>query len=300
MERQLTREQNIRKARQIQSLEKLIAVFYRTTRGLRAKSPRKEMLLSTEAGMVRTLWYGSEIAGSAPVFFDLHGGGFVLGSAEMDEAMNVELSRQLACRVVSIDYAKAPGFPFPAALDQVHAVVKHVHDNAEAHSIDRKRMAIGGHSAGGNLAAAACLKARREGRFRFVCQVLDYPPLDLSTSPLDKPRPKGSIPPGMAMMFDACYVDPARARDPLVSPVYAAGEELAGLPPALFILPGRDSLHDEGLRYAGMLDAAGVETECHEYPDSVHGFTYKPSPDTTDACAKMTAFLKKHLERGCS
>ena len=69
----------------------------------------------------------------------------------------------------------------------------------------------------------------------------------------------------------------------------------SGLPPALFILPGRDSLHDEGIKYRGMLKAAGVITECHEYPDAAHGFTYNPSKDTADALEKMTAFLKRHL-----
>ena len=118
-------------------------------------------------------------------------------------------------------------------------------------------MAIGGHSAGGNLSTVICMKAKKEGEFQFVCQVLDYPPLDLATSPLKKPQPKGAIPPKMALMFNACYVDPAQAKDPYVSPVYATQEDLAGLPPALFILAGGDSLHDEGLKYCEMLKTAG-------------------------------------------
>jgi acetyl esterase len=158
-------------------------------------------------------------------------------------------------------------------------------------------MAIGGHSAGGNLSTVTCMKAKKEGEFQFVCQVLDYPPLDLATSPFEKPQPKGCIPPQMAMVFDACYVDPTQAKDPYVSPVHATQEDLKGLPPALLILAGRDSLHDEGLKYRQVLETAGVVTECYEYPNAAHGFTYQSSGDTTDALEKMVAFLGKYLKK---
>jgi len=239
--------------------------------------------------------YGFENPEIKPVFFDLHGGGFILGSADMDEAMNLELQRHVGCKIISIEYAKAPEFPYPAAVNQVYAAAKQVFENAAQYAIDPMRMAIGGHSAGGNLSAVACMKAKKAGQFQFACQILDYPPLDLATSPLDKPQPEGAISPNMAMMFDACYVDPTQARDPYVSPVYAAPEDLQGLPPALLILAGRDSLHDEGVRYADMLKTAGVITECYDYPDAPHGFTYGASPDAIDAWAKMAAFLSQHL-----
>jgi len=298
MARLLTREQAIRKGKR---LRKLAAIGLRSQSlltGSKSKALRKEILVDTEFGKVRTLWYGFENPETAPLFFDLHGGGFILGSADMDETMNLELNRQVGCKVISIDYAKAPEFPYPAAINQVYAVVKHVFENAETHAIDGARMAIGGHSAGGNLSTVTCMKAKKEGEFQFVCQVLDYPPLDLATSPLEKPQPKGCIPPGMAMVFDACYVDPTQARDPYVSPVYATQQDLEGLPPALLILAGGDSLHDEGLRYCEMLKAAGVVTECHEYPNAAHGFTYRPSADTTDALEKMAAFMREYLKSG--
>jgi acetyl esterase len=173
--------------------------------------------------------------------------------------------------------------------------VKHVFENAGKYAVDREKMAIGGHSAGGNLSTVACMKAKKGGEFQFACQVLDYPPLDLAISPLKKPQPKGCIPPEMAMVFNACYVDPTQAKDPYVSPVYATQGDLEGLPPALFILAGRDSLRDEGLAYCEMLKTAGVVTECYEYPDAIHGFTLKSSDDTTDAIEKMVSFLMRYL-----
>jgi acetyl esterase len=291
----IAREQAIRRG---QWLRKLATVGFRFQRLLlshRGRSPRKEIFLDTGFGPVRTLWYGFENPEPAPVFFDLHGGGFILGSADMDEALNLAFHQQVGCKVISIDYAKAPESPYPAAVNQVWAVVKHAFENAGEYALDAQKMAIGGHSAGGNLSTVTCMKAKVAGEFQFVCQVLDYPPLDLATSPLDKPRPKGGVPPWMAMVFDACYVDPAEAKHPYVSPVYATREDLEGLPPALLILAGRDSLHDEGLRYWAHLKAAGVPTECHQYPNAAHGFTLNRSDDATDAIRTMVSFLKRYL-----
>jgi len=293
MSKPLTRAQYIQKGRSYRRFNAFVFSLQRL--GSRHKSTRQERFIDTPFGRVRTLWYGFEDPQPAPVYFDLHGGGFVLGSAGMDETMNTYVHRQVGCKVISIDYAKAPDFPYPAAVDQVYAVVGHVVANAEKYAIDPARIAIGGHSAGGNLAAVACLKAKADGQFQFACQVMDYPVLDLAADPWQKPYPKGAIPPGMAAMFNACYIDPARAKEPYASPVYAAPADLTGLPPALFILAGGDSLHDEGLQYCRMLQAAGVSTECHEYPNAGHGFTYAPSADTTAALAQMAAFLKKYL-----
>jgi acetyl esterase len=296
MPKLLTREQNIKKAKQLRNLQKLSFKLQSLFRNPLRNSPQKEIFVDTEFGRVRTLWYGFEIAEKAPVFFDLHGGGFVLGTADMDESMNIAFHRQVGCKVISIEYAKAPEFPYPVAVNQVYAVVKHVFENAEKYSVETKKMAIGGHSAGGNLSAVTCMKARKDGKFQLVCQIMDYPPLDLATSPLEKPQPKGAIPPEMAMMFDACYIDPTQARDPYVSPIYAVEEDLEELPPALFILAGRDSLHDEGLKYFEMLRAAKVVAEVHEYPNAAHGFTYYSSAESTDAFEKMVVFLRKYFK----
>ena len=294
MAKKPTREQYIQRGRLIRNLSAIIPKIQKL--GSKTSSARAEVFIDTGFGKVRTLWYGLEKTEKAPVYFDLHGGGFLFGTADMDERMNLELHEQAGCKVISIEYAKAPDFPYPVAVNQVYAVVKHVFENADKYGIDNHKMAIGGHSAGGNLSAVTCMKAGKEGEFQFVGQILDYPPLDLATSPLDKPQPKGAISPQMAMMFNACYVDPAQAKDPYASPVYATPADLQGLPPALFILAGRDSLHDEGVKYCDMLKAAGIVTECHEYPDAPHGFTYKASPDAMDAWSRMAAFLKEYLQ----
>jgi acetyl esterase len=291
-----SREQYIKQAKRIRSIEMFMVKLKRLF-PLKKRYTPKTVFIETEFGKVRTLWYGSDTAGNSPVYFNLHGGGFILGGPEMDETTNIILSKQIGCTIVAIDYAKAPAFPYPTAINQVYAVVKHIHENAMKYHIDGNKMAIGGYSAGANISTVCCIKANKEGAFRFVCQVLDYPPLDLSTSAWEKPQPRGSISPRMASMFNACYVDAEHAKDPFVSPIYSIPEDLKGLPPALIILAGKDSLFDEGLKYMSLLNEARVTTECYEYMNAVHGFTYKASEDTKDALDKTLRFLGKYMSK---
>ncbi len=295
MAAQPTREHLIRQGRRFKKAQAAILAVERIFRGGKKRAQRQEVFIDAASGKVRTLWYGFENTETAPVFFDLHGGGFLLGSPEMDHDINLEFNQAVGCKVISIDYAKAPEHPYPAAVDQVYAVVQHVFEHADRYGIDAGKMAIGGHSAGANLSTVACMKAVKDGKFRFACQLLDYPPLDLATSPYDKPQPEGCILPSMAQIFDACYIDPAEAKDPYASPVYAGPDDLAGLPPALIIVAGRDSLHDEGLKYAEMLTAAGVDVEIHDYPEAAHGFTLGESGEAMDARGKMVRFLSRWL-----
>jgi alpha/beta hydrolase fold. len=112
--------------------------------------------------------------------------------------MNRFLCEKTGCKIIAIDYAKAPEQPFPAALNPIYAVVKHVYRNAGTFGVDPERMAIGGYSAGGNLATATCLLAAGKREFSFKGQVLIYPPLNLATNPFDKPCSQGAIRPAMA------------------------------------------------------------------------------------------------------
>jgi acetyl esterase len=292
---ELTRKQIIRRGKMVRGIMQFVYKFQLF--GMKHANVGKEVFLETEAGRARTLWYGFEDETAKPILFDMHGGGFILMHADADEPMNLEFAEKVGCKVISIDYAKAPEHPFPAALNEAYAVVKHVVEHAKEYGVDPSRMAIGGHSAGANLSAVTAMKSVKKGEFAFRCQVLDYPPLDLATSPYDKPNPKGGVSPRMATMFDRCYIsDPADARNPYASPVYAAMQDLVGLPPAIVIVAGKDSLHDEGVKYANMLKDAGVETELHEFLEEAHGFTYKPGPGAQDAIGLMIDFMKEHLK----
>ncbi len=287
----LLREDNRKKAERIQSVENV----YNWFNALLHRTKAKIKYVDTRYGKVRTLWYGDDINEKTSIYFDLHGGGFVLGSPEMDEHMNLQFNKEVGCKVISIDYAKAPEYPYPYAVNQIYETIKEIYNKADKYGIDGNKMAIGGHSAGANLSTVMCMKAKAEGTFDFKCQILDYPPLDLATSSYNKPQPKGCIPPKMAAMFDACYIDADQAKESFASPVYATEKEIKGIPPALLILAGQDSLHDEGIRYWHLLENNGISVMCYEYQNALHGFTLKNSDNTKDAVKKIALFLNKYI-----
>lgn len=252
----------------------------------------RELIIKTSVGNVRTLCFGFEKKEKEPVLFDLHGGGFVMHTADVDINICQYFRKNCSCKVVSIDYAKAPEHPYPQAVNEVYEVIKHFVVHAEEYGIDIDRMCICGHSAGGNLTAVTCLRSLKEKEFLFRGQILDYPPLDLSINPFEKPRPEGAIPPKIAAAFDACYLpDSSYEECPYVSPVYSKREDMIGLPNALIIVAGHDSLHDEAVHYYQLLCEAGVTAQLLEFPDAAHAFTMKESLDAKDALQKMAQFL---------
>jgi len=277
------------KARRIQAAMKVVAAVKHAKIGT-------VNTVRTSYGPVKVLEYGLDSTETEPLFVDLHGGGFVVGWAALDEAMCDYFRRQANVKVISIDYPKAPKYPYPAALEAIYEIVQYYLDNAEKYGIDVARVGIGGHSAGGNLATVVALKAANAGADWFRYQILDYPACDLTLGVNDRPNIEGSVPAEQMVMFGACYYnnDPIIAIDPYLSPVYAPQEMLAKLPPTLIIVAGKDSLHDEAVRYAKLLDSAGVSVELAEFRDSVHGFTTYGGPDAEKGWAVMAEYIKTH------
>lgn len=232
----------------------------------------------------------------AGVYFNLHGGGFILGAPEDDALFCQRVNRELGLAVVNIDYLLAPEHPFPADKESTYDVVAHVVAHASEFSIDPDRIAIGGHSAGGNIATAVCMMALRSGAFRFRCQVLDYPPLDVHTSAYDKKLPQGSIPADMAAFFDSCYRTEEQSADPLCSPVCAKKEDLSGMPPAIILTAEMDSLCAEAELYAMMLVDANVEITLRRFAGALHGFSMNPqAPASMAGQNMMLEGLKRHV-----
>ncbi len=282
-----------RKALRMQRLMKF--VFRHGLGGYHLSKAGRERSVDTRHGPVRVLEYGFEEKELRPLYVDLHGGGFIMMQADADEAMNLEFVRRAGVKVISIDYPKAPQAPFPVAVEAVHDVIAHYLEHAQQYGIETAHMGIGGHSAGGNLATVTCLRDLANGEFGFAYQVMDYPVLDLATPPEQKPRPKGCIDPKEAAMYNACYILPHQAGTLSASPALAEPGDLRGMPPALLLVCGGDSLHDEALHYARSLRAAGVAVTVQEYPDQPHGFTYyKPNADTRDAIERMAGFIAEH------
>jgi acetyl esterase len=273
----------------------MVADFMLRLKTLKRTNKHNLRRVDTAHGKVRVLEYGFEDKTPQPLYIDMHGGGFILMHAEADEVINLYLREKTGVKIISIDYPKAPEHPFPIPPEAVYETVRWYVAHAAEYGIDTQRIGIGGHSAGANLATVTCMMAKERGDISFCFQLLDYPPLDLATDAYLKPLPKGCISPRFATLFNACYVvEPHQAEDPHVSPIFATPEQLSGLPPALLILAGCDSLHDEGIRYAAMLKQAGVSVILHDFPNAVHGFTYYSSPNTDKAMNFMAEFICNH------
>lgn len=252
----------------------------------------------TRHGDIRVLKYGFDREEVLPVYFDMHGGGFILMQADVDEKMCELFSREASVKVVSIDYPKAPQSPYPVPVEAVHDVICYFMEHSGRYRIRETNIGIGGHSAGGNLATVTCINNLKTKEFDIGYEVLDYPPLDLATDPYEKPCPKGAISPKDAAMYNLCYVTPEQAGEVGASPVRAKVEELAGMPRTLLLVCGRDSLEQEGIQYAGMLQKAGVWVQLEQFPESVHGFTYyKEDEAVRRAFGVMTAFIRENAHR---
>lgn len=233
-----------------------------------------------------------------PVFFDIHGGGFVSGTLEKDEGMSRLFSDNLNICVISLEYGLAPEHPYPQATDDIYDMINYFVKNSDKYKIDVNNMAIGGHSAGANLATVTAMRAKADKSFSFKCEILDYPPLDLAKNPYTKPIIEGAIPPDRSVNYNASYCTPEQSVDPYCSPVFATKEQLEGMPPAIILVCGIDSLKDEGIQYANKLIDAGVEVTIRLFPNSRHGFTTQyGNEDAKQGHQMMLEGLKKYLNR---
>ncbi len=276
-------------------MHKFSAFFF----GLKDKKPGegKENFVETSVGKIKVLEYGFDKEGVLPMYIDLHGGGFMLMNARADEDMNLVIVNNSDIRVISIDYPLTPQYPYPNAVNAVYEVIAHYAKNAEEYRIDPMHFAIGGHSAGGNLAAVACLKAKmnKEKSFKFTAQVMDFPSLDLASDPYTKPLPAKAIKPKDALMYNVCYIRKHDAKEIYISPIFASVRQLEGLPNALVIAAEYDSLHDEAVHYAKKLSKAGVQTELCDIKGVEHGFVYYRCEEAPAVIKYIADFVKDNI-----
>lgn len=233
---------------------------------------------------------------SRPVAVYAHGGGWVAGSVTTLDGVCRRLAVGADAMVVSVDYRMAPEHTFPAAVDDVDAVVAAV-QAGEVAGADAGRVAVGGDSAGGHLATVAVRRARDAGR-PVVLQALVYPVVDGVAVREGDPSPGldiGFSRGEMAFYWDLFLGDPAVDRThPDVSPSYA---DLAGMPPTFLLLAGHDVLTPEGEAYAEALVDAGVEVSLCTYPRMPHGFLRRLAvyDDAVVATDQLAAVLRRAL-----
>ncbi|WP_428678732.1 alpha/beta hydrolase [Reyranella sp.] len=224
-------------------------------------------------------------AGSLPTLIYYHGGGFVIGTIETHDSTCRRLANRSRCQVISIDYRLSPEHPFPASIDDGIAAFRHVRDNAAALGADPARLAVGGDSAGGAMAAVVCQAMRDAREAGPAFQMLIYPATDSSQeSGSRKSFAEGYfLSKGLMDWFWKAYVPAGTDLSDLrLSPLLA--KDFTGLPPAFVLTAGYDPLRDEGRAYANRLIDAGVKTTYVNYPGTIHGFF------------SLTRFLKQGLK----
>ena len=210
-----------------------------------------------------------------PILVYFHGGGFTSGDLDTHDTPLRALSNRVGCIIVSVAYRLAPEHPFPAAPEDCYAVTKWVAEHAEEIGGDKTRVAVGGDSAGGDLAAVVCLMASDRGGPAIVYQVLLYPDTDLTESSASWMEFANTNTPILTrdgkLASIAMYVpEGIDVKNPYVSPVYA--QDLSSLPPALVVTGEFDPQRDEGEAYATQLKLAGVPVEATRYEGMIHGF----------------------------
>jgi acetyl esterase len=212
-------------------------------------------------------------SGPFPVLVWFHGGGWVVGDLETTDPTARHLTVGANCVVISVDYRLAPETKFPGAVDDAYAATVWAAQQAPRLNGDSGRIAVGGDSAGGNLAAAVALMARDRGGLSLAFQLLVYPVTarDFGTvSYRQNAEGYGLNLDGMRWYWDLYLQSPADASNPYAAPLVA--QNLKGLPPALVITAEYDPLCDEGEAYAKRLQDAGVATTCRRYDGMIHGF----------------------------
>ena len=252
------------------------------------------------AGPMRARSYAPiAAAGSLPTLIYFHGGGFVAGSLESHDGLCRLFTAEGGFKVIAVDYRLAPEHPWPAAVDDAWAALQWIEENASSLGVDAGRIAVGGDSAGGMLAAIVTQLAREKGGVKIAYQLLLFPNTQIGgeTSSLNEFAVGYFLERRGIEYFNSLYLPPGADRNsPKVSPLRA--KDFSGLPPAFVMLGGYDPLHDEGLAYAEKLRAAGAKVTIADYAEMVHGFIYLQTvlPQAHEAVREAAKAVKKALD----
>ena len=234
---------------------------------------RTDHVVSTDPHVVVRVHRPKGTTEALPCIYSIHGGGYILGSYEMDDAVFDRYCTRFPCVGVSVEYRLAPETPYPGPLEDCYVGLKWTYDHSEELGIDRERIGIAGTSAGGGLAAALGLLARDRAEVPLSFQLLQCPMIDdqqvTSSSRLD----------GLPIWSRESnefgwksYLGDLYGADDI--PIYAAparATDLSGLPPTMVIVGGADGFRDEDIEYATRLNQSGVPTELHVLPGAPHG-----------------------------
>ena len=238
--------------------------------------------------------------GARPCLFSMHGGGYVIGSYVMDDAMFDRLCPKLDLVGVSVEYRLAPETPYPGPLDDCYRALKWTYEHVDELGIDPNRIGVGGISAGGGLAAALALLARDRGEVPVAFQLLDCPMLD------DRQITASSQLDGLPVWSRESnafgwrsYLGPLYGADDVpYTAAPARATDLSGLPPAYVSVGSSDGFRDEDVDYALRLNQAGVPCELHVYPGAPHGYQIAAGSELAQRSARDAEdWVRRQLRR---
>ena len=249
---------------------------------------------STDVTVYLTVPFQVEVG--APLFVNYHGGGFIRGRDARYGLFCRRLACTFRCVVVDVDYALAPDYPFPVAVEQAIASAKWAREQAPSLGCDPDKVVLFGQSAGGNLVANVCMAEADAPAVRPLAAVIAYAPMDFKTDPADKFHPERDMPAERARGYNALYCTPEKTGDWRVSPLFAPPERLAAFPQTLIITAGDDSLAPEGEEFARSLARAGVETTCKRFVGCLHGFFINRTDTWEDGIELIHRYLRNVLQ----
>jgi acetyl esterase len=276
--------------------------YYRERRAYtQPDAPEMASVAAIDAGGIPLRLYrppGSRDVDRLPVLVYFHGGGWVIGDLDTHDVLCRELANGSGCAVAAVDYRLAPEHPFPAAVDDAIAATRWVRAHAASLSLDATRLAVGGDSAGGNLAAVVALAARDADDPPLAFQLLIYPATDMRCT-AESHRTNGQgylLTSDTIAYFRGHYVaDAQRHADWRASPLLR--DDVSRLPPAFVLTAGYDPLRDEGLAYAQRLSDAGNQATEICFERQIHGFITRGRViDEANAAVRLCAAeLRKAL-----
>ena len=259
-----------------QQIRASLALMRRREEPLPGVSSR-DLVIAVEGAELPARLYlpdGAPAVGPGLVYF--HGGGFTIGNIDTHHGLVERLAKASGVKVLSVDYRLAPEHPFPTAHEDALASARWAFDHAAEIGFDPARIAIGGDSAGANLASATCLALRGDPGRKVKFQLLFYPNTTINDPSSAEDSSRQLYKNGYFLTLSAAhhlfsqYVTPEQAGDPRIDLLNRA--DLAGLPPTFFSVGHCDILFDEGVAYVEAMKAAGVEVQLVTYPGYIHSF----------------------------
>jgi acetyl esterase/lipase len=249
------------------------------------------------AHKVRCLLFRPQHA-SGGALLHIHGGGFVMGSPEMDAARNIDLARATGCVILSVDYRLAPEHPHPAGLEDCHAALVWLAAQAKSLGVIPARIGVIGESAGGGLAAGLALMARDRHSVALACQVLIYPMLVPPGHSIDAVLPDTRTGRYIWTRASNAFAWSANLSGAIVDPATIAGlaTDVSALPPAFLAVGELDLFVYDNFAYVGKLLRAGGSVEAHLYPGAIHGFDRMVDAAVSQNYARdLATFIQRHL-----